>query len=274
MKEDNIDIVPAPDPKETFRALRFPEDIVKLAYGAEEFEEKPPAALEASASTEAHAAPSDEEIRPAATWLDENQLLGHENLKYECAKAERSSKSGVVAGFIPRRAVSFLIGDSGIGKSPLAYQLGLSVAAGVPFLGMETQPGLVVMCDYENGMEESLNYSDQLARFLKLPEVPQGFVVWSPDYSHTDSVNIERICETAVQKPTFVIVDSLRSHDPHFEKHEYAGEKMNKLNKLAYKYGTAILVIHHTRKPDRENPVSDLADDKTRVIRWLREAAG
>jgi len=98
---------------------------------------------------------------------------------------------------IPPRSVNILVGDSGIGKSPLAYQLGLCVAAGVPFLGMETQAGLVIMCDYENGMEESLNLSDQLARFLKLPEVPKNFVVWSPDYSHTDSVNIERMMQSS-----------------------------------------------------------------------------
>ena len=49
---------------------------------------------------------------------------------------------------------------------------------------------------------------------------------------------------------------------------------MSQLNKLAYKYGTAILVIHHPRKPDRERPVVSLGDDDTRVMQWLREAAG
>jgi len=256
------------DPSDVFTKLGFPKALIVSSESGKD--ERQSEIIKVPISSETEAKQSQEKIE----WLRANHLLSHEYLKDECARAEQSTKSGVVAGFIPRRAVSFLIGDSGIGKSPLAYQLGLCVAAGVPFLGMETQAGLVIMCDYENGMEESLNLSDQLARFLKLPEVPKNFVVWSPDYSHTDSVNIERICETAAQKPTFVIVDSLRSHDPHFEKHEYAGEKMNKLNKLAYMYGTAILVIHHTRKPDRDNPVSDLDDDKTRVIRWLREAAG
>jgi KaiC/GvpD/RAD55 family RecA-like ATPase len=260
------------DPQATFRALGFPEDIVKLAHGADEAMDCS-AAVEASSPTDTHAGPSSGEIL-VQTWLQEHNLLLHENLKDECAKAESSSKSGVVAGFIPRRAVSFLIGDSGIGKSPLAYQLGLSVAAGVPFLGMETQAGLVVMCDYENGMEESLNLSEQVARFLGILKVPHNFAVWSPDHSNGNSMDIQRICESAPERPRLIIVDSLRSHDAHFEKHEHAAEKMNQLNRVAYKSGAAILVIHHTRKPNREHPVPDLSSDDTRVMEWLKETAG
>lgn len=271
MNERDEDRVERVDPQGILRHLNFPRQVlIESALEAERNGEDHPAVVE---YPQEKAIGSDAEIIEES-WLRDNHLLRHDNLRAECAHAEASSKGGVVAGFIPRRAVSFLVGDSGIGKSPLAYQLGLSVAAGVPFLGMETHESLVVMCDYENGMEESLNLSDQLARFLNLKAVPKNFVLWSPDYSHTDSLNIERLCETAGQKPGFIIVDSLRSHDAHFEKHEYAGEKMNHLNKIAYKYGAAILVIHHTRKPDRENPVSGLHDDSTRVIRWLREAAG
>lgn len=221
-------------------------------------------------SAETEAKQSLEEIE----WLRANHLLSHECLKDECAKAEQSTKSGVVAGFIPRRAVSFLIGDSGIGKSPLAYQLGLSVAAGVPFLGMGTESGLVIMGDYENGMEESLNISEQVARFLGIGAVPRNFVVWSADHSNGNSMDIQRICENAKQPLRLIIVDSLRSHDASFEKHEHAAEKMNQLNRVAYKSGAAILVIHHTRKPNREHPVPDLGSDDTVVMEWLKEAAG
>ena len=221
----------------------------------------------------AQAKPSDEEIREAE-WLRENHLLRPEGVDAECRNADYSNNRGLVEGLIPRRAVTFLIGDSGLGKSPLAYQLGLCVAAGAPFAGMKTEPGLVVMVDYENGLEEGRNLRNQIASFLKLKKLPEDFLVWSPDHAHDGSVNIERACDEAPRKPKLIIVDSLRSHDPHFEKNEYAGEKMNQLNKLAYKHGTAILVIHHPRKPDRERPVVSLGDDDTRVMQWLREAAG
>jgi hypothetical protein len=221
----------------------------------------------------AQAKPPDEEIREAE-WLHENHLLRPDGVDAECTKADYSNNRGLVEGLIPRRAVTFLIGDSGLGKSPLAYQLGLCVAAGAPFAGRKTDPGLVIMIDYENGLEEGQNRRNQIASFLGLKKPPKDFLVWSPDYARDGSVNIELACDEAPRKPSLIIVDSLRSHDPHFEKNEYAGEKMNQLNKLAYRYGTAILVIHHTRKPDRERPVASLDDDDTRVMQWLREAAG
>jgi len=55
---------------------------------------------------------------------------------------------------VPSRSVNILVGDSGLGKSPLVYQLGISVATGVPFLGRETRKGRVVIADNENGPED------------------------------------------------------------------------------------------------------------------------
>jgi hypothetical protein len=264
--EDHLEEV---DPSEVFTKLGFPEELIVGCESGND--ERQSAIIKVPVSSQAEAKGSQEEIE---TWLRANHLLSHAYLEDECARVEQSSKNGVVAGFLPRRAVSFLIGDSGIGKSPLAYQLGLSVAAGVPFLGMETESGLVIMGDYENGMEESLNLSEQVARFLGIAKVPDNFVVWSPDYSGGDSVDIQRICESAPQKPRLIIVDSLRSHDAYFEKHEHAAERMNQLNKIAYKSGAAILVIHHTRKPLREHPAPALDSDDTRVMQWLKETAG
>src|SRR5258708_2734712 len=113
-------------------------------------------------------APTETQVKPPTeqlleeTWLRENHLLSPDDVDRECAKSEFSSNSGVVAGFIPRRAVTVLIGDSGLGKSPFAYQLGLCVAAGIPlFPGMQTESGLVVMADFENGLIDSRNMREQ-----------------------------------------------------------------------------------------------------------------
>jgi hypothetical protein len=207
-------------------------------------------------------------------WLAENKLLTPAGLDAVCLQENRQETSGVVAGLIPRRVVTFLVGDSGLGKSPLAYQLGLSVAAGVPFLGMKTQSGIVVMGDYENGMEESRNMCSQIVSFLKLPEAPQNFLVWSPDGDPDGSINIDRLCENAPEKLSLIIIDSLRAHDPTFENSKYAGQAMQALNKLAYRHGAAILVVHHVRKPDREHQPPNLLSEDTRVMEWFREAAG
>ena len=208
------------------------------------------------------------------TWLRENHLLSPDDVDRECASSEFSSNSGVVAGFIPRRAVTVLIGDSGLGKSPLAYQLGLCVAAGIPlFPGMQTESGLVVMADFENGLIDSRNMREQMVRFLGLPDVPKNFKVWSPDKANVGRINVDRIIADAPRRVALFIIDSLRSYDPYFEG-EQGTQKMQHLNELAYTHGTAITVIHHIRKPSREHPAPALDNDDTRVMDYLKEAAG
>jgi hypothetical protein len=207
-------------------------------------------------------------------WRIENKLLRPEDVDTLCAH-ESSSSGGIVTGLIPKRAISLLIGDSGLGKSPLAYQLGLCVAAGIPaFSGMETERGPVVYLDYENGLRESRELRQQLVRFLELTEAPKDFYVWTPDQGE---LRLESVCKG----PKLLIVDSMRSHDPQFEKGEHAGEKMKQLNSLARENGVAILVIHHTRKPGEngvprlDSKVGDGKDAKdTPLMLWLKETAG
>src|SRR5438552_8528333 len=66
-----------------------------------------------------------------------------------------SSTEHIVGGLLPPRSVNILVGDSGIGKSPLAYQLGMCVAAGTPFLGMPVKPGKVLFIDFENSLVDA-----------------------------------------------------------------------------------------------------------------------
>jgi hypothetical protein len=182
---------------------------------------------------------------------------------------QHSSGSGLVGGLIARSSVSVLSGDSGLGKSPLAYQLGLSVAAGVPFIEMKTQQGVVVYADFENSIEQSREVREQLVEFLGLSKPPDNFILWTPDSGY--SLDLEGICQDL--QPSLLIVDSLRSHSPSFEKSEYAGEEMKRLNSQARKQGTAILVIHHIRKPG-EHPPPLLDNEDTGLMQWLKQTAG
>jgi hypothetical protein len=202
-------------------------------------------------------------------FLAGHHLMQPNDVDRVCDQERRANKNGVVTGLIAPRSVSVLIGDSGIGKSPLAYQLGLCVAAGVPFLGMPTQEGLIVYADYENPIEESRELRDRQVGFLELPIAPDNFLLWTPDSG--DSLDIEGICSDV--KPAMFIIDSLRSHDPQFEKSENAGEAMKRLNTIARMYGTAILAIHHVRKPG-EVGVPLLDSEDTGLMVWLKQAAG
>jgi len=100
-------------------------------------------------------------------------LLRPDDVDRMCSETHRYG--GLVAGFLGRRSVSMLVGDSGLGKSPLAYQLGLCVAEGIPFLGMATEQGPVIYADFENGLQDSRDMRNGLARFLNLTKCPENF---------------------------------------------------------------------------------------------------
>jgi hypothetical protein len=206
-------------------------------------------------------------IEVAVDKLKEHDLLRPQDVDKLCSRQNRNG--GLVEGLIAGRSVSVLIGDSGLGKSPLAYQLGLCVAAGMPFLGLKTNRGTVVYADYENGLEESRALRNRLIKFLNLPQAPDNFMLWTPDCGN--SLNIESICRDV--KPALFIVDSLRSHDPAFEKSDNAGHGMSKLRSVAYKHGVAMLVVHHVKKPGPDG-VPPLDSDSTVLMYWLNQASG
>jgi hypothetical protein len=197
-----------------------------------------------------------------------HHLLSPREVDLKCD--EQHNPGGLVAGFLRHRSLSILVGDSGLGKSPLAYQLGLCVAQGIPFLGLETEPGIVVYADYENGLQEAKELRNGLCQFLNLSEPPANFRLWSPEAA--DSLDVEAVC--ADTEPSLFIIDSLRAHNPLFESKDNAGKEMASLRSAAYKNRVAILLVHHIRKPGQEGGVPDLEDDSAGVMLWLNQAAG
>jgi RecA-family ATPase len=156
----------------------------------------------------------------AADIFKKHGLFDPQEVDQMCS--QQTGSGGLVEGLLNCRSVSVLIGDSGLGKSPLAYQLGLCVATGIPFLGLKTQRGTVVYADYENGKEESRDLRNQLIKFLGLGSAPNNFRLWTPDSGQ--QLNIEGVCRDV--KPSLFIIDSLRAHNPAFEKSENAGQEM------------------------------------------------
>src|SRR5262245_55632050 len=74
----------------------------------------------------------------------------------EAVKAE-AKQPYLIDGLLRTRSVNLLVGDSGLGKTPLGIQLGVCVAAGLPFLGLEVrQPGSVLYCDAESDLPSFL----------------------------------------------------------------------------------------------------------------------
>jgi RecA-family ATPase len=72
----------------------------------------------------------------------------------ELEKIVASAPPDLIEGLITDRSVNLLVGDSNLGKTPLAVTLGLAVASGKPFLGRTVRPGPVLYCDAETSLPE------------------------------------------------------------------------------------------------------------------------
>jgi hypothetical protein len=172
----------------------------------------------------------------------------------------------VLEGLISYGSINIAVGDSGLGKSALFYQLGICVAAGIPWLGLKTTQGLVIYIDLENGEQNSQNIRDSLVRHLKLSECPDNFLTY-----FENPKSLENLVREA--SPSLVIVDSLRAHKPDAEKDNTSGGNfMNSCREIARKYQTAFVFVHHPKKPDEKNGVPPL--DETSVMQWLNQACG
>jgi hypothetical protein len=163
-----------------------------------------------------------------------------------------TSGSGVslIAGLIPKKTISLVVGDSGIGKSSLLYQAALCVATGKPFLGHLTSQGRVLYLDFENGLGEVDDLIRCLARHLGLAEMPDSLLLWN----YNDAPprwRPEGLAEMVSDaQPAWVIIDSLTAYDPEVEeKASNATRLYQGFRRIIRESHAAISGIHHLKKP-------------------------
>jgi hypothetical protein len=179
----------------------------------------------------------------------------------------------IVEGLIPPRSVNILVGDSGIGKSPLGYQLGLAVASGTPFLDLPVQQGKVLLVDFENSVADAHWIMEQQRKHLGIDRFPPTFQLW-PLQLDPLRETVEEVI--AMFAPDLVILDSLRSFSPKMESDNSAAvEQIKRLRATAAVHGTAFLLIHHVRKQRQLGHAgSPVSLEEGEVMDWLLRAAG
>jgi hypothetical protein len=198
--------------------------------------------------------------------LSRYRVCRHRDHKRMCD--ENGTLLYLIEGMVRPSSVNIAVGDSGLGKSPFFYQMGLCLSAGVPILGVRTERCRVLYVDLENPPDVSLQLKDSITRHLGLPEVPDDFLVCGFD-GEVPYLNDENFYRDI--RPTFVVIDSLRAWKATAEKsNEEAGRLLNGLRELARQYECAFLLVHHTKKPG-EIPVSL---ETTSIIQWLNQACG
>jgi hypothetical protein len=184
---------------------------------------------------------------------------------------ERACKEEPIAylvdGLLPAADVHIAVGDSGLGKTPWAYQLGLCVASGRPFLGYKVRQSRVLYYDLENGREEILGLGRSICRHLAIEKFPQDFFILH------DNGNAPELASAIVKfRPGLVIVDTLRAFRSDVEgSNEDTGRFLRDVRKIARSSKCALLLLHHIRKHG-ENDISSLEDTPT--LEWLEQAAG
>jgi AAA domain len=175
----------------------------------------------------------------------------------------------VVEGLVPADDVHVAVGDSGLGKTPWAYQLGLCVAAGKTFLGHAVKQGRVLYYDLENGRDEILLVGRSLCGHLGITPFPLDFLVLR------DEGNSPRLDEAVeAHHPILVIIDTLRAFRPRAEaSNDEMASFIAECKRVARKHHCAILLLHHIKKPKPdEDGVSSL--EITPILEWLLRASG
>lgn len=180
----------------------------------------------------------------------------------------------LVQDLVPTRSKVFLVGDSGVGKTPFCLQLALCLATGQPFLGRHVQQSRVLYCDLETSAPQAwTNLMGHLMQHLGLGDLPQNFMWWNPNWDTEPSGRDpgEELYEIVREKqPDIVFVDTFKAFYPAGDRSEVAPLIMSRFRRSP----CAWVLIHHLRKLTKEQrqfPPPKLGED---VPGFFNQAAG
>ena len=149
----------------------------------------------------------------AAVHRESSTVTSLKSFTHAQLKAKVTDAPGdLVEGLIPEHSVNIVVGDSGLGKTPLFVQLGLCVAAGIPFLGHPCRKGRVLYVDYKNGLAPFDRLLDTIVGHLGLEKTPDDF-----HHLHQPASIKEVYAEINAFGPDLVIIDAMRGFDPEME---------------------------------------------------------
>jgi len=207
--------------------------------------------------------------------VSDMRIRRYADLKLRCA--ELGCDQWLIDGLLQERSLGLLVGDSGLGKSPLLYQMGICVAAPVAFLGRKVKQGPVLILDFENGLGQLREMIDSIARFLGLTGVPNDLLLWNyndcnPQFGQKGHTALDLIRET---NPVLTIIDSISSLYPDIEEKNSAATRAYQLfRQLMRECGTSILASHHVKKPPEHRNDNPPSLEGTNIRRWFRQARG
>lgn len=173
-------------------------------------------------------------------------IYNPDELKQRCRQLPSGS---LIEGLVPRQTIGIIVGDSGVGKSPLLYQAAVCVAAGIPFLGNVVSQGRVLYLDFENGLQQVHDLIFGLARYVGLQDVPRQLLTWNYHDSTPDwkASSLKKMVDEI--EPAWIIIDSLSEFVPAAEEKPSVATNVYKtLRRIIREYPVSFTVVHHLRK--------------------------
>ena len=173
----------------------------------------------------------------------------------ELLQSDLPPRADVISGgVLPKGGLAMLAGQFKSGKTILALQAALETARGGAVLDFETGPGRVLLLSGEGGpqlLKERLEkmISDDMTGLDDL-------LLWWPTESRLDLAEPESLAALAEyckgQKIDLLIIDPLIRFNSLDENSTLEmGKFVRGLAELRQETGAAILLVHHTRKPNK-----------------------
>ncbi len=196
----------------------------------------------------------------------------HGTLKQRCREVD--SNQYLIADLLPKRSLNIVVGDSGLGKSPLLYQAALSVAEGIPFLGKPVMRGRVLYMDFENGLGGVKELVSRLSRYLGLSEVSDNLLFFNfndapPNWKPSNLGDM-----VAGFKPDWIIIDPIAAFAPEIDtKNDCVTRVYQDLRVIVRDHATTITMVHHIRKLPTQSgvPIPNLEEN---ARGWFQQARG
>ena len=175
----------------------------------------------------------------------------------EIVSGEVKPPEFLVDGLVPRKGLTAVSGESGLGKSIIANNLAVSVASGEPFLHQfNCNQGTVLILDLEND-DNTLNWRlKRIAAGLStedrnLPLHVVRIEGIASEYLKIDNPSGRALLDNTVAAihPVLIIIDCLvAAHSQDENDNVRMRQVMDYLKGIARRHNLAVVVLHHLRK--------------------------
>ena len=210
------------------------------------------------------AKPPHEPTEPRDRPKGQPPSINWRNLVLTAAELQRKqfpAISYVIPGLIPE-GLSILAGRPKVGKSWLALDVGIAVAAERLCLGEHKAiSGDVLYCALEDNPRRLQRRIDKILSPFTT-QWPQRLTL-ATAWQRLDKGGVEDIKQWAdsVATPRLCILDTLAGVRPIRTRDGYTEdyESLAALHRMASERGLAVLVLHHTRKMEAEDPIDTIS---------------